>query len=316
MDATDWITIIILIIVIIIVLLIIIFPVVITSLLGKINNKLQNVLDFFSINPSTNICNRAPAVEYPPQGFEPFVDQIYSRQNAAMLLAMSLNTTKATCTNQPPETPPGFNEPELISVSGPGQRISIPIGYWFKRPKTLRGPESLGIFAFTSSLDVGSLSDYINLNQVPPTRINGYINGMEVQKDIYLIYQVVRPFLRSIWLRNKLTTSQLVFTGHGIGAGLSVLAALDFNEDLTAHYTFSAPAIGNPVFSQQFSVLIGNSFRVVNSADLLPDLPPPVIQGIRYLQADSQTISFNRNLGSYLNNNLEAYIQEFGLVVV
>jgi predicted lipase len=40
------------------------------------------------------------------------------------------------------------------------------------------------------------------------------------------------------------------------------------------HYTFGSPRVGNNKFSQFFSTIIGNSFRVVHYRDIVPHLPP------------------------------------------
>ena len=304
------------ILILVIIILVIIFAVffVASNGINSIKDSLTQILDFFSSERNLDLCQRAEIIEIPGQ-FEAIEKGVYSRQNARMCLALSINTTAALCGGQDPPVPEGFEEAIPLKVGGPGGRISYPIGYWYFRPRNVRErQEGIGIFVFGSNIDLGKFLEYATLEQMPPTEINGYVNGMEINRQMYLLYRIVRPFLRLQWARSFLQVDKLLITGHGVGAGLAGIAALDFNEQLAGHYSFSAPNIGNPIFSQEFARLINSSYRVVNSADWLPGLPPVLIRGYRYLQADSQTISFNRNLGSALENNLQAYLDEFMLV--
>jgi len=41
--------------------------------------------------------------------------------------------------------------------------------------------------------------------------------------------------------------------------------------------SFAGPRAGNPKFAHTFNFFVRNSIRVVNTFDLLPDLPPSVI---------------------------------------
>ena len=302
--------------ILVIVILVLIFAVFFVSSNGinSIKTSLAQILDFFNTERNLDLCQRAEVLEIPGQ-FEPIEKGVYSRQNARMCLALSINTTAALCSGEDPPLPEGFEEAIPLKIGGPGERISYPVGYWYFRPRNLRErQEGIGIFVFGSNIDLGKFLDYVTLEQTPPTEINGYVNGMEINRQMYLLYRIVRPFLRLQWARSFLQVDKLLITGHGVGSGLAGIAALDFHEQLAGHYSFSAPNIGNPTFSEEFARLIDSSYRVVNSADWLPNLPPVLVRGYRYLQADSQAISFNRNLGSALDNNLQAYLQEFALV--
>ena len=62
------------------------------------------------------------------------------------------------------------------------------------------------------------------------------------------------------------------FTGHSLGAALAVLAAHRY-ENPAVVYTFGAPRVGNLEFSERYRQ---KTFRIVNNADLVTDLPPPI----------------------------------------
>jgi triacylglycerol lipase len=73
----------------------------------------------------------------------------------------------------------------------------------------------------------------------------------------------------------------LYVTGHSLGAALAVLAApeLAATTDFTAPimYSFAGPRVGNPFFAgTAYPNRVATSWRVVNTNDLVPQLPKPV----------------------------------------
>lgn len=77
----------------------------------------------------------------------------------------------------------------------------------------------------------------------------------------------------------KFTT--LYVTGHSLGAALAVLAAPELNDKTSlppTFYNFAGPRVGDPKFSIQiYGSRIRTSWRVVNTNDLVPKLPEPVV---------------------------------------
>lgn len=76
--------------------------------------------------------------------------------------------------------------------------------------------------------------------------------------------------------------STLYITGHSLGAALAVLAvpqlsyATSFSKPI--FYNFAGPRVGNPHFAETiFNFLNLTSWRVVNTNDLVPKLPEPVV---------------------------------------
>jgi triacylglycerol lipase len=74
-----------------------------------------------------------------------------------------------------------------------------------------------------------------------------------------------------------------VVTGHSLGAALCTLFVMENNSkhkfDIGSFYTFASPRVGNAEFVRTFNLLPINSWRIVNTLDLVPKLPPyiPVI---------------------------------------
>jgi len=75
----------------------------------------------------------------------------------------------------------------------------------------------------------------------------------------------------------------VVFVGHSLGAALTILAALDIAEQLNLDasnlyvWNFGDPRVGNDVFHSYFQTKIGNTFRSVNQADIVPHVPPQLL---------------------------------------
>jgi hypothetical protein len=69
--------------------------------------------------------------------------------------------------------------------------------------------------------------------------------------------------------------------------------------------------VGNPAFSDTFDQIVYTSWRIVNSADIVPTLPPPIIAGYQFQQT-SNAVVFNDNTGSYITNHVAVYLDVIG----
>ncbi|HEY1677204.1 MAG TPA: lipase family protein [Candidatus Sulfotelmatobacter sp.] len=74
-----------------------------------------------------------------------------------------------------------------------------------------------------------------------------------------------------------------IVTGHSLGAALATLFVMENAAkkkfDITTCCTFASPRVGNTEFARSFDQLAIDSWRIVNTLDLVPRLPPhiPVI---------------------------------------
>ncbi len=107
----------------------------------------------------------------------------------------------------------------------------------------------------------------------------------------------------------------LLLSGHSLGSPLATLAALDIAERIPALapnlrlYTYAGPRLGDPGFAEAFSRRIPNSYRVVNLADLVPQLPPTKTKQIVYVHL-GQPWAFTTSLGDIGPNHfISAYRQ-------
>jgi triacylglycerol lipase len=71
-----------------------------------------------------------------------------------------------------------------------------------------------------------------------------------------------------------------VVTGHSLGASLSTLYVMENKErntiNISTSCTFASPHTGNKEFARTFDLLPLDSWRIVNTQDLVPKLPIPI----------------------------------------
>jgi hypothetical protein len=100
----------------------------------------------------------------------------------------------------------------------------------------------------------------------------------QVSKSFSELYETVKPtVLKSIESLKRLYRNARIFvTGHGLGGSFAQLAALDISElyqTTDAVYVFGSCRVGNPQFATFYSKKIGETYRVIHYADVVPHLP-------------------------------------------
>jgi hypothetical protein len=91
--------------------------------------------------------------------------------------------------------------------------------------------------------------------------------------------------------------AEIYVTGHSLGAALATLYVLD--NTVNGHvrnpslYTFASPQVGNLDFVRRFNQLNLVSWRVVNTSDLVPMLPPEGF-GFRHVEQEKPFISIGK----------------------
>jgi triacylglycerol lipase len=75
--------------------------------------------------------------------------------------------------------------------------------------------------------------------------------------------------------------SDLRVTGHSLGCGLATLAVPELvgrpGAGSITQYNFASPRVGNPDFAAAYNSNGVPTFRVVNTCDLVPEVPPSVL---------------------------------------
>jgi predicted lipase len=74
-----------------------------------------------------------------------------------------------------------------------------------------------------------------------------------------------------------ITPSQYYFTGHSLGAAISVLAAFEIGSIVDVPvicYNYGDPRVGDQTFAKYFNQHIDTTWRITNQRDIVPHLPP------------------------------------------
>lgn len=98
-----------------------------------------------------------------------------------------------------------------------------------------------------------------------------------IHSGFYHYYKAVQKPIMAFVKKNVRRISNIVVTGHSLGGASAVLASLDvrsFLPDITC-ITFGTPPIADPSFVDVHTMLVPNSYRVINVEDWAPKLPIP-----------------------------------------
>lgn len=113
-------------------------------------------------------------------------------------------------------------------------------------------------------------------------------------------------------------TGNIHVSGHSLGAALATLAAIDIRENaknpLAAVYTYGSPRVGNDAFSARYNAVLGNkTCRVMNSSDLVPEIPPPVqflgFLGSYFSHVDTPIVFNDQQNDLAKNHDVHTYIK-------
>jgi len=147
---------------------------------------------------------------------------------------------------------------------------------------SFRGTEFLSLKNWIEDLSSEFLVDY-------PAFQNAQV-GFGFYDDYLDIQSQVRSAAQD--LRNSNPNLPFLFTGHSLGAAMSILALADIYVTLgnsvgqIYSWNFGDPRVGNTVFANQMDQIIDASFRIVNQADIVPHLPPILIEDFRHIETE------------------------------
>jgi Lipase (class 3) len=83
----------------------------------------------------------------------------------------------------------------------------------------------------------------------------------------------------------------IVVAGHSLGAALATLFVIENDSkkkfDITTSCTFASPRVGNLEFARAFDQLPVDSWRIVNTLDIVPKLPPHIPLLLEYDHVDT-----------------------------
>ena len=133
------------------------------------------------------------------------------------------------------------------------------------------------------------------------------------------VYQNLRSDL--IQKIQEIKPEQIIVSGHSLGAAVSTICGLDIIRmdccKNTIVYNFASPRVGDKYFADLVKTNDLTVYRIVNTADTIPTLPPSVSPNFNnpsnpWLYSHCGTeIPFTYNMKSVLNNHLIANYLHF-----
>lgn len=149
---------------------------------------------------------------------------------------------------------------------------------WFSNFQYAQVPFLTGTLATTLTSDWGYVSRGFNKMYTRPDQVEqGIIQTLfhQSRSSIGSLRESIINTLNDAHLCPP--TSQVYVTGHSLGGALATLATLDIKKHTPFQtpilYTFASPRVGDPTFVRQFDDL--QCYRIANSEDLVPTIPPP-----------------------------------------
>jgi hypothetical protein len=255
-----------------------------------------------SYNANLNlVCKDLSYYPYPAYDFQ-VVKGVYNSHMSKYLVTMALNATLSHCTSLGKiSTPLIFNKVIPIQGSDPfSSNIQRTFCY-----VCISDVDKIICLCYPGTVFIDEWMSDLDYSLTEATSLNNYVNGVQVHNGFYSIYNNIRDQIWSLYNSNK--SYQLIITGISLGGAVSTLSAFDFMKESPIVYTFAAPRSGNIQYAQ---LLNKNTeiYRVVNTEDIVPDVPPAVIENYLY-EHTNNVIPFTVNLGSIVDNHLKAYLE-------
>ena len=147
-----------------------------------------------------------------------------------------------------------------------------------------RGSEETGIWDWITDLKFVQQVYPYGEKKDSQIRVHyGFISAYKSVREAVLKYAEDSPHQR------------VICTGHSLGGALATLCALDVQYNLpdkeVSCYSYGSPKVGNAAFQKSYDKRVPNTYRFVNSADAVPNLPPGRYEHVGILQRIGQTVS-------------------------
>ena len=143
-----------------------------------------------------------------------------------------------------------------------------------------------------------------------PYRLVKGTNYGRAHDGFYTLYKTLRKKIHSE-LASRPLRSRLVICGHSLGGALTTLAVPDVITNTgykptrartVTHYNLAAPRSGNIRFARSYNTNKVTTFRVVNTEDLVPQVPPAVMGDDDYCHVGTP-VDFTAQYGSLSGNH-------------
>jgi triacylglycerol lipase len=133
------------------------------------------------------------------------------------------------------------------------------------------------IVAFRGSEETGA-ADWITDLKFVQTKVP-FISGNTALESHYGFIEAYNSVRDAVIKGAKDTPHKKVISvGHSLGGALASLAALDIKQNVPGKtvscYTFGSPKVGNKAFADFYNKNVPETYRWVNGADMVPNIPP------------------------------------------
>lgn len=127
-------------------------------------------------------------------------------------------------------------------------------------------------------------------------------------EQLALRREAERPAVRDLAAAGTRRERPMVVTGHSLGSALAKLFALENSVkhkfDISLVSTLASPKVGNLEFKHTFDALPFSSWRIVNTRDVVPKLPPTIPFLLDYEHVNE---AYSFDSGAFAKKNLGCY---------
>jgi pimeloyl-ACP methyl ester carboxylesterase len=152
------------------------------------------------------------------------------------------------------------------------------------------------------------------VDQTAFTLVSG---GGNVHEGFLAVYSGLREQLLNE-INSFTEVNNLYIAGHSLGSALASLAAADLPVNATTlastnlHYNFASPRVGDPTFAAMMNAAGVRTFRVVNTEDAVPAVPPAITGSILY-EHFGLPVDFTAQYGSLDGNHSMANCYNYAI---
>jgi len=311
-------------ILIVIVIIIIIFLVIINDYYCTIRGYVDSIIDKTkSLIPSMNL-DDGVIIEYPEEELVDYLDNDDFSKNKAIFLASMIRSSYNLTGNKDPYLPKYIEFVRSIGNNGYLFKINLNNNNKYGNNSKMCN-RNLYVLTYRGTTSFDDLLTDIDSIQKSYKNLNNEENiDIKIHRGFYNYWDESRDDLLQII--NTITKhDKLIITGHSLGCTSAALSAISISSYLNnfygkknydinniSLYMFAPPRVGNDVFIEELDYLVPNNWAIINSSDIVPELPPVTLPTIgnnwiydnwsNRIIIDIQygSVLFNHRVGSYI----------------
>ena len=147
-----------------------------------------------------------------------------------------------------------------------------------------RGTSGNNLQEWINNFKITQLSYDNNKNKLELPSFMVENKNIKIHEGFFIMYSdMVKQILATIETHYK-KGMQIVVTGHSLGAAIATILGVELKSawyDNVTVYTFASPRVGNESFTDYIDSIQLPLFRVVNTEDIVPQIPLPVSPNLK-----------------------------------